>query len=111
MCGRFLRGVDKDTDGISTYRDPDSADRVDKYGNVVGNVIGSVQDDIIIEHNHEFSLPANHVDDGDGAGYMFINTSKIALESKGHTTTFTGGSESRPKNVNVYWIIYTGVIK
>ncbi|MBL7998575.1 MAG: tail fiber protein [Candidatus Kapabacteria bacterium] len=105
LRGIFLRGVS--SNATDTYRDPDtsSTNRVKRYatdaaGNT-GNKVGSIQWDEIKSHNHQMAgaqtvssyssgnnFPQNAY--GGGAGY---------------NTSSTGGSETRPKNAYVLYII------
>jgi|GEM_PF-1496851 len=94
MRGMFLRGVDG-----GSGNDPDAAARttVNSGGNS-GNNVGSEQQDDFESHNHSIN---NAVPILGGLGLTSI------LAGSGTTTTgSTGGStETRPKNVYVYYII------
>jgi len=101
--GRFLRGVD----GLAG-NDPDKSTRLaSKTGGNAGNNVGSVQDQMTGDHTH---LSSAFSDNGwpSGSGdrqnsYYFMNASKgtdYQLPIEGN-----GGSETRPKNVNVNYII------
>ena len=103
LRGLFLRGM-SDASG----NDPDAANRVSprpdlhNSGNS-GNAVGSKQYDEFKAHNHPVNPHAFMDNDmgtnsceGDGGvnyGRGYINVSTV------------GGSETRPKNINVYYII------
>jgi len=105
LRGRFLRGTDN-----GTARDPDRASRtaINTGGNT-GDAIGSLQTDALRSHTHDYSdifyseaggtvpVPGNRGSgntDYDNAGFDMRRTSYA-----------TGGSETRPVNVNVNYII------
>jgi hypothetical protein len=97
--GRFLRGRDG---GVGL--DPDRAARTAmNAGGAVGDLVGSVQGDMFAAHNH--SLPL----DGQGGPYDLptINNTSGADENWSFAvpTGTTGGTETRPKNANVNFII------
>lgn len=123
LRGRFLRGVD-DGEG----NDPDAASRTAiKTGGNTGDAVGSVQDDQFGEHNHpgSTSTDGNHrhskssndqtSDDGDGAvglenadGDPSNHTAYTSFNGDHNHTVTTqnrGGSETRPVNAAVYYII------
>ena len=91
LRGRFLRGVDD-----SAGNDPDSSSRTAlKPGGNSGNNVGSYQNDEFKSHKHDIS-----------AGGSFGNTGlRINGLGEANQTNWTGGSETRPKNANVYFII------
>lgn len=94
--GRFLRGVDgeADRDLDKAGRDPMAA------GGSSGNNVGSVQADEIKQHTHSY-------------GTAYANTANGAYwpnmpyggAGTGINVGSTGGSETRPKNANVNFII------
>ncbi|KYG64186.1 hypothetical protein AZI87_13135 [Bdellovibrio bacteriovorus] len=92
LRGRFLRGVDG-----GTGRDPDAGSRsAMNTGGNAGNAVGSIQADQLRSHTHSFTVglsgggtvPAN------GAGSYVSNTTSAA-----------GGSETRPVNAYVNFIV------
>ena len=96
LRGMFLRGVDG-----TAGRDPDSGMRtaVNGYG-YAGNQVGSVQTDAFKSHTHTSSLlggwATRYVNyNGSGGSYGWQDTASSA----------TGGSETRPINVYVNYII------
>ncbi|MBI1841445.1 MAG: tail fiber protein [Verrucomicrobia bacterium] len=104
LRGVFLRGVDSSSTRGATGRDPDSSARVaSKAGSNTGNAVGSLQNDEIKSHTHTTSRRyVNAVVDGAGPW--------SGGGQPGGTGIFdginpTGGSESRPKNVYVNYII------
>jgi hypothetical protein len=103
--GLFLRGVD-----LGAGRDPDAGSRtppgVKNTGNP-GPQIGSVQGDMYALHGH--STPGWHLqgDNGsgfDGAGFE-TNSDRNHPWSHPYATNGAGGSETRPKNAYVNYII------
>ncbi|MCG3205429.1 MAG: hypothetical protein KCHDKBKB_02150 [Elusimicrobia bacterium] len=113
--GRFLRGVDQ-----SAGRDPDTAGRsAMNPGGATGDNIGSIQNDQFGSHNHSVTDPGHaHQIWGDitttllGGGRFPTagqNSLENMVESESATTSITvnsaGGSESRPKNAFVNYII------
>ncbi len=123
LRGRFIRGVDKDVRGVATTaanggpRDPDRDRRSVSNpfsinpavpGNA-RNLVGSMQKDALQQHEHDL-LPrinlghtvggnghARMIDSDDGASWSGINEDM--------KTAPTGGTETRPVNAYVYWII------
>ncbi len=117
--GRFLRGVD-----LGSGNDPDSKQRLLHYNTKIisGDQVGSIQRDTIKSHNHDINDPKhNHrvaggfsIDDpndhkkgggeltngGLAAGDHFSTPAPTGI-----TISAFGGSETRPANVSVYWII------
>ncbi|MFN0062783.1 MAG: phage tail protein [Myxococcaceae bacterium] len=103
--GRFLRGVD-----MGMGRDPDRAARGEAgAGGNTGDQVGSVQDHELGAHQHEL----NH---GNGGRDQVINSWLIgnnqAFDPSGNegawmggSTATSGGTETRPVNANVFWII------
>ncbi len=91
--GRFLRGVD---DGAG--RDSDAASRTaSNSGGNTGDLVGSVQEDELNSHRHSYTSydTANYAS---GATYARRGGS-------GSNSGYTGGSETRPKNAYVHWMI------
>jgi microcystin-dependent protein len=103
--GRFLRGVDNGSE-----RDPDAARRSAPGQNNSGNSgaeVGSVQDDQFLRHSHTiagFHLEADGGSGFDGAG-MDTNSNRNHPMTHDYGTSSAGGSETRPKNAYVNYII------
>jgi microcystin-dependent protein len=92
--GRFLRGVDG-----GTGRDTDAASRTPMAtGGSAGASVGSVQQDALKAHNHVVTL-LNPEGVGPGVAAGKNNTTGTT------NTATTGGSETRPKNAAVNFII------
>ncbi|MBC6476963.1 MAG: tail fiber protein [Hormoscilla sp. GM7CHS1pb] len=96
LRGRFVRGVD---DGAG--RDPDSASRTASApGGNTGDRVGSYQEDAFKSHIHDFEVTG-------GAGNGGYNT--VGNGPSGNIQNAkmkpSGGSETRPKNIYVNWII------
>ncbi len=97
--GRFMRGVS----GTSAA-DPDRNTRTaSNPGGNTGNSVGSFQLDGIVSHNHVVghSNTATSVAFNGGAHPIFDPASYAANMNSGNT----GGSETRPKNIYVNYII------
>jgi microcystin-dependent protein len=94
MRGLFLRGVDGAA-GI----DPDKASRfANNTGGNTGNNVGSEQSDQLQSHNHSISTL--------GSTISVLGGLATANTPGGSTSTnSTGGNETRPSNVYVYYII------
>ena len=92
LRGQFLRGVSG-----TSLNDPDASTRTAKNSNAnLGNNVGSFQLDELKSHNHGV-IVGNNI--GSNTAYAGSGSSGSAYSSN------TGGSESRPKNAYVYYII------
>lgn len=114
--GYFLRGVD-----AGTGRDPDTASRgAAASGGNTGDAVGSVEGDTFGAHNHVINISdPGHVhqvpaqNGGGGAngfnyasgGTSFTEPTIGAGTGIGASSNNTGGSETRPKNLYVNYII------
>jgi microcystin-dependent protein len=104
--GRFLRGVD----GLAG-RDPDKSSRTAMAsGGNTGNLMGTVQNDEIKSHGHSASFTtgnssADQAGDGNQRPPVRTNPNYNTPRDWGVSVGSTGGSESRPKNANVNYII------
>ena len=93
--GFFLRGADESGD-----RDPDTLVRKPfKEGWPSGSDVGSFQSDVVGAHKHDYVGHRELHYTGTGPDKGFLR-----LSVKRQTASF-GGSETRPKNVSVIWII------
>ncbi len=103
--GMFLRGVDG-----GSGRDPSAEERRPPGQNNTGNsgvLVGSIQDDQTRAHSHAISgihLEASGGSGFDGAG-MASNSNPNHPMTRDYGTTNAGGSETRPKNAYVNYII------
>lgn len=112
LRGQFLRGTD-DPDGAGTQfsaagRDPNvsAAERpAMNIGGNSGNNVGSIQGDLFQSHNHV--LPGTNWMRGSvgGSGVFNDGQSQAKLYTTDPATSFSGGSETRPKNAYVNYII------
>ena len=92
LRGRFLRGTDQ-----NTKRDPDAGSRrAEPNGANSGDRVGSVQDDQFKQHTHEYGKFPNRRGGIASGDYWADQAAQ---------TGPAGGSETRPKNINVNWII------
>jgi microcystin-dependent protein len=94
--GRFLRGV---AGAKATSRDPGLNERV-AVSNKPKNAVGSVQDDAFKKHDHEY-LYGN----AGGSHHQYGATDAQPVDDGPRRTESVGGSETRPRNVYVNWII------
>lgn len=101
--GRFLRGVSAESD-----LDPDKRrrDRMREGGNI-NNRVGSVQNDAIKDHKHNYTFFGHetsrtppHIPTGDPDSFDPADSITGGVEGEN-----AGGKETRPKNINVNWII------
>jgi len=103
--GRFLRGVDR-----GSGRDPEAGNRTPPGENNTGNggaLVGSVQGDALASHNH--TIHGKHLEgEGgngfDGAGFD-SNSNPGGPFERDYGTNAAGGSETRPKNAYVNFLI------
>jgi microcystin-dependent protein len=93
--GKFLRGW---AHGQTT--DPDKATRTDRGDGTGGDVVGSKQADEIASHTHQY-----HDGGYDSGGSTYTEGSVNQNSPRLYTSAATGGSETRPKNVNVMYCI------
>ena len=109
LRGQFLRGVDKAHDGTAS-NPPVDMDRDQRVGFVppgdpnntgnAGNDVGSFQPDELRSHYHTSPAISGASNGGnDGGGWHSTR------QNHNDPTTSTGGSETRPKNAYVFWII------
>ena len=107
--GRFLRGVNYDGDGA--MRDPDRATRsASAPGGNEGNEVGSLQEDAAGPHVHPLAGAADATGPGFGGQFVKFFASKVPDESAAMVRSdfavqASAGTETRPRNVGVNWII------
>jgi microcystin-dependent protein len=98
LRGQFVRGV-----AGSSAADPNVSTRTAKYsGGNTGNSVGSYQVDEYKSHNH--SLTGNETA-GVGIPNQYVAKGTNDANTFGLSTSSSGGSETRPKNAYVYFII------
>ena len=101
LRGRFLRGWSN-----GSGRDPDAASRYGEYsGQTGGDKIGSIQGDQLKSHNH---YRARTVVDANADHWFDWYSGRASTEDghwAGQHTESSGGSETRPINVSVNYII------
>jgi microcystin-dependent protein len=88
LRGVFLRGVNFETD-----KD------IDRINNKTQNIVGNYQEDEFKKHKHGFTTYDNDGNDG------CISSAACYQDTHPGATEVTGGSETRPKNVTVNYII------
>ena len=91
--GEFLRG----TDGGRSV-DPDRSSRTDRGDGTGGDVVGSKQGHMYASHSHS---------NGDSGGSGAASPGSYGRAFGNWFTGASGGNETRPRNVNVNWIIKT----
>lgn len=102
--GRFLRGVSNGVKDNGVPRDPDAKDRkaMGPNGND-GDKVGSIEGDQFMSHTHSYNTYAGCVASGPycfPSGEHDYNQGPLDLGTRG-----AGGSETRPKNASVNYII------
>tara|TARA_R110000824_G_scaffold14456_2_gene61482 strand:- start:1208 stop:2149 length:942 start_codon:yes stop_codon:yes gene_type:complete len=118
--GRLLRGID-----TTATIDPGAASRTDRGDGTTGAQVGTPQDDELESHNHElvYSRSGSNPVDPANAPYIPEIGSGADIYSDVPQRTFknaegysgnkpilrTGGSETRPVNFGVNYIVFTGV--
>ena len=102
LRGVFLRGVNGTrSDGNG---DPDAANRAGPAnGANGGNAVGSFQHDMFASHSHNLNSPIGYAQ-GPGS-YHGSEWTQSSGRNDTSGTTSVGGSETRPKNVYVNYII------
>ncbi len=115
LQGRFLRGVDN-----GTGRDPDAASRTaSNTGGNTGNNVGTVEDQQYLAHTHGVTDPGHFhksvnsdvvrntggYGTGIGTGGLGPNQITMTTNTTGISINNSGGTETRPKNAAVYFII------
>lgn len=99
LRGRFLRGVDG-----GSQRDPDwNLRTASNEGGNIGEKVGSVQEDELKSHSHNYADSRNAGDTS--ADNSDERAATIHEDDIGRTTAPFGGNETRPKNAYVYYII------
>jgi microcystin-dependent protein len=100
LRGRFLRGVDK-----GAGRDPDRGARTaSNPGGNTGDAIGTVQDSQLGSHTHDF-WAFLHVQPDDSQPNHYTQSGAFSFVIGNGTTTAAGGSETRPVNAGVHYLI------
>jgi microcystin-dependent protein len=107
MRGMFLRGVDNSPTEGTSNTDPNSSTRTTtNSGGNTGNNVGTKQDEELKSHAHSTNIQysGNLTGGSSGGGHNVYERVGVA-GSDNKPSTFTGGLETRPKNVYVYYII------
>lgn len=115
LRGRFLRGEDS-----GAGRDPDAATRTSSNaGGNTGDNVGTLEDEQLKGHGHTITDPGHHHQSvnsdvvrntggygtGLGTGGLGPNTIQMTTNTTGITVNNSTGSETRPKNASVNFII------
>lgn len=96
LRGRFLRGQD-----LGSGNDPDANGRYAINGGNTGNNVGSYQSDQLVSHTHVYSQPLPITDTDRGGASSIWSLDNQAASN----TAATGGSETRPKNASINYLI------
>lgn len=96
--GEFLRGW-----AHGSTADPDRASRTDRGDGVTGDKVGTKQGDVFRKHNHQVAEYSG-VQEG-VITFSHINSNTNA--NIGNATKTVGHNETRPRNVNIMYIIKT----
>ena len=106
LRGRFMRGVDG-----PAGNDPDNATRTaSNVGGNTGNNVGSMQTDKLSSHSHTLSVSGGGGNTTPStttaiSGDATVWTNSVASINNTVSINSFGGNETRPKNVNVNFII------
>jgi hypothetical protein len=99
--GRFLRGVDDGT-GV----DPDAASRFSANGGNTGDNVGSQQWDENKAHYHKIFINEEKISyKRDSFSWYFYDSWIESNSPYYESTDWSGGNESRPRNVSVNYLI------
>ena len=93
LRGMFLRGWDH-----ARTLDPDAGTRLNRGDGTTGDHVGTYQTDDLKSHLHTYTYKT--ITGGDSGG-----ADPNSLTDASHNTGSTGGSETRPYNTNVMYII------
>ena len=96
LRGIFLRGADN-----GSGNDPNAITRTSFNGGNSGDNVGSYQSDELKSHNHGL---VGRSSVGGGGNYPSVTSGGVSNISIPHVST-NGGSETRPKNISVNYII------
>lgn len=100
--GYFFRGLDNGA-GV----DPNAGARTDRGDGTTGDNVGTKQEDEFASHTHIRYGSLNDTSPGAGGSETIQNSNLSG--SHNTLTSPTGGDETRPKNIAVNFIVYTGV--
>lgn len=98
--GRFLRGVD---DGAGVDPNASSRTAMNTGGNT-GDLVGSIQADAYAAHTHQ---QTGSQETQPVAGPQSVVGTQNGAVGSFYSTQSSGGSETRPKNAYIYFIIKT----
>lgn len=96
LRGVFLRGVNHDRKG--DFADPDAKDRKAIDGRTAGNEVGTYQGDEFRSHNHTIGMAQTASPHDNGVMGAHGHRPTVDTQAK-------GGTETRPKNAYVNFII------
>lgn len=103
LRGRFLRGV-----SALSGNDPDAASRTaQQTGGNTGNAVGSLQGDELKAHTHNLNIPLGD-NNNDNANPPAASDGNLQGVTYTAASGSSGGTETRPKNANVNFIIKAG---
>jgi hypothetical protein len=103
LRGVFLRGVNGGRN--DAYADPEASSRSYAFGpqpaGFQSNQVGSYQQDMLEKHHH--AVPLSSV--GSQNQYHPVDKYELMDKEPSTQTSDAGGTETRPVNAYVYWII------
>jgi microcystin-dependent protein len=110
--GRFARGADSTQNAGFAGRDPEYDSRLNESGEIVPNMVGTIQDDAFQGHKVQTSISVstasgpnqNRLVASTAATATYHFTSSVLISDEIHGTPRIS-SETRPQNVNVNFII------
>lgn len=104
LRGVFLRGVNGS--GNDSFKDPDAVSRISRHtGGAMGNNPGSYQTDDFESHNHDWKYGSEGDDSGYGGSASEFTFAAGSFTGASSPVNNRGGSETRPSNAYVHYII------
>jgi microcystin-dependent protein len=95
--GRFLRGYDN-----TAGTDPDAASRTNRGDGTTGDAVGTKQEDELKSHRHDMG---RHTGASSFYRLSWAQRFSASPDTTAQPTDYTGGNETRPKNINVMYCI------
>jgi microcystin-dependent protein len=96
FCGYFVRGWDH-----TAGNDPDSSERMDRGDGMTGDQVGTKQLDEFGKHDHK----QNYRTFDAGGGHPQAMIGVTGTDNRKTACYSAGGDETRPKNINMMYII------
>lgn len=96
LRGEFLRGLD-----MGRGADPDSGARVNRGDGTAGDAVGTRQTSMFAAHSHGYTHPGDQFQTVPAGSQAYA----VVWSPFGPSTGATGGNETRPRNVNVRYVL------